>query len=106
MRDLDPHRPPLGIGAPPPGTVTRASMPIPVTAWLAWPDAPTTHRQVGCHAVAWTRRTVLIRWLASDDDRHELWVWVGQVARRPAAAAEDGSGDAWALGNRAGSLHP
>lgn len=67
---------PETIGADP---VRRAPVPIPVRAWVPYPDL--RHHAVEAHAIEWTRKAVRITWTDSWGDPQDAWVWAQAVTR-------------------------
>jgi hypothetical protein len=61
--------------------VTPAREPIPVRAWITWPDG--TQEQIEATATEWTSRAVHVRWKVGHRIEHEAWVWANAVQRRP-----------------------
>lgn len=53
----------------------------PSTPVRAWFDFGNISVQVMGYAVAWTTKAVLVLWVDSFDQRHEIWVWSGAVDR-------------------------
>jgi hypothetical protein len=76
------HRRPVSLrgeqlaGAP----VAAAREPIPVLAWITWPDG--TQEQIRGTATEWTSRAVHVRWRTGHRVEHEAWVWAGAVQRQ------------------------
>ena len=60
--------------------VTPAREPIPVLAWIVWPDG--TQELIEATATEWTSRAVHVRWKAGHRIEHEAWVWANAVQRR------------------------
>lgn len=59
--------------------VTAAREPIPVLAWVTWPDG--RPEQIRGFATEWTSRAVHVRWKAGHRIEHEAWVWANAVQR-------------------------
>jgi hypothetical protein len=64
----------------PTGPVTRAPEPIAVVALISWHDGRRTPEDA--HALAWTRRHVLVEWTTPWGTPHEVWVPADHVQRR------------------------
>ena len=58
--------------------ITTAFHPAAVRAWILWEDG--VEELVTGHAIAWTRRTVKVRW-GIPPHILEAWVWAGAVER-------------------------
>ena len=58
--------------------VTEAHEPIPVRAWVRFPERPV---HANGRAVAWTNRAVLIEWETPDGRTVRAWVWASAVER-------------------------
>lgn len=58
--------------------LTRASVPIPVTAWVRFKGAAL---KVDARAVAWTPKAVAIEWEVGGS-LQRAWVWASAVERR------------------------
>lgn len=58
--------------------VSRASEPLPVSAWVVWEDG--VEELVDGVAIAWTKRAVRVRF-GIPGHMHEVWVWAGAVER-------------------------
>jgi hypothetical protein len=60
-------------------TVRAAAEPIPVVAWVRFPETPI---RAEARAVAWTDRAVLIEWEHADGRTLRCWVWASAVQRQ------------------------
>ena len=58
--------------------VTAATEPIPVRAWVRFPEAPI---RATARALAWTDRAVLVEWETADRRTVRAWVWASAVER-------------------------
>lgn len=58
--------------------VTTAPEPIPVRAWVRYPEAPV---RTVARALAWTPRAVLIEWESPNGGTTRAWVWASAVER-------------------------
>ncbi|WP_336624974.1 MULTISPECIES: hypothetical protein [unclassified Microbacterium] len=67
------------IGADP-TTTPHAPAPVPVTAWVRFPEAAV---RVKAHAIAWTDRAVEVEFTLRDGRSLRSWVWRGAVTQRP-----------------------
>lgn len=62
----------------PHSTVTPAPTPIPVKAWVRFPETPV---RVTGRALAWTDRAALVEWETGDRRTVRAWVWASAVER-------------------------
>lgn len=60
--------------------VTTAPEPIPVRAWVRYPETPV---RTIAQAIAWTPRAVLIEWHDPVGGATRAWVWASAVERLP-----------------------
>ena len=58
---------------------TRAPEPIPVRAWVRFPEVAI---EVDGEVIGWTRRAVRVRFTVRDGAVFETWVWASAVERR------------------------
>ena len=58
--------------------VITPAVPQRVQAWILWEDG--VEELVQGHAIAWTKRTVRVRFGAPPRE-HKVWVWAGAVER-------------------------
>jgi hypothetical protein len=58
--------------------MTTPPRPVAVRAWVRYPEGAV---RIRAEAVAWTARTVRIRWTTPTDEKHEAWVWASAVDR-------------------------
>lgn len=58
--------------------VTAAATPIPVRAWVRFPETPI---RATARAIAWTERAVLVEWDTADGHTVRAWVWASAVER-------------------------
>lgn len=58
--------------------VTTAPEPIPVGAWVRFPESPVF---VHGRAVEWTDRAVRVEWTTASGRNYSAWVWASAVKR-------------------------
>lgn len=59
--------------------VTTAAEPIPVSAWVRFPESPI---RVSARAIAWTDRAVHVEFTMRDGAVRRVWVWASAVTRQ------------------------
>lgn len=67
-----------------PEPVVWAERPLPVWAWVSWPDRPA--ERIACQAAGWNDRVVFVRWY-SPRGEIQATVWRNAVTRRNAESA-------------------
>jgi hypothetical protein len=59
--------------------VTTAAEPIPVSAWVRFPESPI---RVQARAIEWTDRAVHVEFSLRDGSTRRVWIWASAVSRR------------------------